>query len=257
MSNKIDYPLVWEKYAPVYDLMSRNNPSYEENIESLISLLDGWDLGESPKVIDIGAGTGNFIEAVQPVLPAKSEIFHLDFNPAMNKIAKQKYDRAGFANVNLQEDYVQRVEFPENHFDIIICVHALYAMHPQALVLGKMTRWLKPSGKMFLIDLGRKQDWFDWAWYIYRSMIKRSGLYVATREAISFFQVARQNYLLTKGQEAGAYATHTTEEFKRFLESSGLKVEKIGRCYRGYSDVAVCSREVNEKSVEILDVMEA
>jgi ubiquinone/menaquinone biosynthesis C-methylase UbiE len=257
LSNKIDYPLVWEKYAPVYDLMSRNNPSYDENIESLIKRLGGWDLGETPRVIDIGAGTGNFIEAFQPFLPAESEIVHLDFNPAMNKIAKKKYDQAGFANVNLVEDYIQRVDFPENHFDLIICIHALYAMHPQTLVLGKMTQWLKPTGKMFLIDLGRKQDWIDWAWYIYRSMIKRQGFYKATKEAINFVQVARQNYLLTKGQEAGAYATHTTEEFELFLESHGLKVEEIGRCYRGYSDVAICSRKKIEKKVELPIVMEA
>ncbi len=242
MTIESDYPVVWERYAPVYDLMSRNNPSYVENIQSLITELRARQLPPNARVIDVGAGTGNFLESIQPLLSPEAELVHLDFNKAMNDVAIGKYREKSFDNIQVVTEYVQRVDFPTNHFDVIICVHALYAMHPQRLVLEKMKDWLRPNGLLFIIDLGRTQNWSDWAWYIYKSMVRRMGFWKATYEARKFFEVARQNYLLRRGQSDGTYSTRTTEEFQEFLASVGLEIVRIGSCYRGYSDVAICSK---------------
>jgi ubiquinone/menaquinone biosynthesis C-methylase UbiE len=232
----------WDRYATAYDRMCRNNPSYAENLGHFLEVLDAWDLPAHPRVCDVGAGTGNYVCAMQQKMP-DAHYTHIDSNPTMNAIAQEKYDQAGLTNVEIVTEYVQRLEFPENHFDLIVCVHSLYAMQPQEIILAKLRRWMKPSGHLFMIDFGRKQDVFDWGRYLFSEMRRKQGTIKACLETVRMVNVTLQNRNTTLGQERGEYWTHSTAEFQEALLQAGLKVEHIESCYRGYSDMAICSKD--------------
>lgn len=231
----------WDAYAEHYDLMCELNPSYQDNLLSLATRLPKWNLPSDARVCDLGAGTGNYIHLLSRLIP-DATFTHVDFDKKMNEVAQQKYQSAEIDEVHVVKDYVQRVEFPKESFDLILCVNALYAISPQVQVLRKIHSWLNPDGKFFVIDFGRKQRVLDWTFYLFRESLKhhRVGTYV--KALLEGREVIKQNRRSTKGQITGRYWTHSTEDFGVTLEECGFEVEELFPCYRGYSDLAVCRK---------------
>ncbi len=221
--------------------MASLNPAYEANLELFRRVLEEQNFDAEIKVADVGAGTGNYICEMQAFYPQASYV-HIDSDSEMNRIAAQKYRARGFKNVELVEEYVQRLDIPAEEFDILICVHSLYAMNPQKLVLKKLYSWLKPGGALFMIDFGRRQNVVDWAFYILGEVAKRHGYVRAAREFLHFAKVSRENVNTTRGQDSGAYWTHSTEQFEEALMDTGFSVNEVAQCYRGYSDLAICRK---------------
>ena len=232
----------WDAYAEHYDQMCKFNPSYQENIEILLDLVRDWPLPKNAKVCDLGAGTGNYILAISKLRP-DVEFHHVDFDEKMNEAASLKYAEQGVANVHLLTQYVQECEFPDESFDLILCVNALYAINPQEEVLKKVKDWLKPKGRLFLIDFGRKQRTLDWTFYLFRESMKKhkAGEYV--RALINYREVFKQNRRTSKGQGTGRYWLHSTSEFGVALQRCGFRVLELYACYRGYADLAICRKK--------------
>lgn len=230
----------WGDYALRYDLMAEHNPAYQENIKLLMERLEGWSLPENAKICDLGAGTGNYIVELSRHLPS-AEFWHVDCDNAMIGYAKQKYQALGRTDINVVEDYIQRVDLPDDHFDLIICVNALYAMTPHESTLRSVARWLKPEGKFFVIDFGRKQRILDWGWYLLKNTIKARGVKSYAKFVLQSGEIVKQARNGTRFQTDGGYWLHSTQEFGKTLARSGFLVDDLFPCYRGYCDLAVCS----------------
>lgn len=230
----------WGAYATQYDLMCTHNDSYDENITQLLSYIKTLDLPENCNIADIGAGTGNFICKLGSVLPV-AHFTHIDANREMNQIALEKYSRSGLENVQIIESDLRQLSLNNPEFDLIICINALYAMPPQELILTKFRHWLSPTGKLYVIDLGRKMNSVDWGLHFLQQSIKQKRLLDYLRSFLKGREVIRQNQNVTVAQESGQYWMHDTETFGEKLESAGFKVETLEQCYRGYADLAICS----------------
>jgi ubiquinone/menaquinone biosynthesis C-methylase UbiE len=234
-----DNGIPWSDYATQYDLMTEMIPVYQENIERLRKLIRERGLSGPVRVCDLGAGTGNYISGIADLLP-EAQFTHVDFDPQMSAIAKAKYDAAG-VQVNMVQDYMQRVDFEPGSFDLVLCINALYAAAPQAVVLQRIRRWLVPDGLFFCIDFGRRQKPLDWTWYIIKNAIRERRI----RKLIGF--VANSRHVIKSArrgsayQEQGGYWMHSTEEFGQMMARAGFKVDTLDACYRGYADYAVCS----------------
>ena len=229
----------WDAYAEHYDQMCALNPAYQENIDLLLRRIPDWRLSENARICDLGAGTGNYIDAVSQLLP-KAEYVHVDFDTKMNEFALEKYKQSETLNVRVVQEYVQNIVFPKQSFDLVMCVNALYAISPQLEVLQKVRSWIKPGGRLFIIDFGRKQRTLEWAIYILRESIKSQTLGRYTRTLIESREVLKQNRRSTKGQTTGRYWLHSTNQFGETLQQCGYLVEELFPCYRGYADLAVC-----------------
>lgn len=231
----------WDAYATQYDLMAKYNPSYHENIGLLRDALAGWGLAPDASICDLGAGTGNYISALSRDLPG-ARYTHVDFDRVMNDIAREKYRKQGIDNVTILEEHVQRVDFADESFDLVICINALYAISPQVGILKKIKRWLKPDGVFFVIDFGRRNRMIDWSWYLLSNLVKDHGVVECAKFLLSSVEIIRQNNRGSKNQDEGAYWLHTTQEFGETLSEAGLRVEDLRPCYRDYCDLAVCRR---------------
>ena len=159
----------------------------------------------------------------------------------MNEIALSKYETLNLQNVRVIEEPVQRAEFAAGSFDLVICVNALYAMNPQELILAKLRGWIDPSGFLYVIDLGRRMDSWDWGRHFFKEAYKQKRLLSYLTDAVSRGrEVLRQNNMTRIAQETGQYWIHETDEFREALISAGFKIQEIEPCYRGYADRAVC-----------------
>jgi len=229
----------WKAYADKYDLMATNNPSYEENIQLALDHIQRRNLAQNANICDLGAGTGNYVLAINDILPNAS-FTHVDYDSEMCRIARKKYEMAQIENVDVVEDYAQRAKLQTAKYDLILCVNSLYAMNPVELTLRRIRSWLKPSGALFVIDFGAQNNVLDWGWYIFREISKRKGPYRALKTFLEGSEVIRQNQIGSRSQAAGEYWTHSEESFRDKLSECGFNIIHQSKCYRDYCDLAVC-----------------
>jgi len=235
LENQID----WKAYADKYDLMATNNPSYEENVHIALDQIRKRKLPRKANICDLGAGTGNYILALNSILPEASYT-HLDYDHKMCGIASDKYNKAELTNVEIVEEYVQRATLKVSHYDLIICVNSLYAMKPVELTLRRIKSWLKPSGSLFVIDFGAQNNVLDWGWYIFREISRKKGPFTALRTFVEGSEVIRQNQIGSRSQATGEYWTHSEQSFRDKLIECGFTIVDQSKCYRGYCDLAMC-----------------
>ena len=239
LKGELGHEIDWDAYATQYDLLARYNPSYAENIALMRQFILPELLDGDTQVLDVGAGTGNYICALAQDCP-KARFVHLDSDPVMNRIASTKYQAAGIEDVQLVCAPAQEADFEDGAFDLIICINALYAMPSRDEVLRKIRRWAKPDGLFFIIDFGRRTVMTDWARYILGHVIREKGLVECVKFLLGSAENIRQNRRGSKGQAQGVYWLHSTDEFKQALESAGFSVQHVQSCYRGYCDLALC-----------------
>ena len=231
----------WNAYAPQFDQLANLTPAYRENMLSLLELVRSSRLDDASHVLDLGAGTGNYILALSDILP-NARYFHVDYNPVMNVIAKNKYAANGVRKVTIIQDYIQRVHFLDESMDLIVCVNSLYSSSPQVPTLNRIFRWLKPGGIFFIIDFGRKQNIIDWGLHFLKIALRGRNIGDYFRFLLHGQQITRQAMAGRRAQIDGSYWLHSTEEFGSLLEKTGFSVEELKVCYRDYADLAVCKK---------------
>jgi len=242
----------WSRYASQYDDMVGFLPVYQDNIDSLLEALPSFELPENPRICDLGAGTGNFIIALQEVLP-DATFTHVDLDPVMNETARHKYAERDM-NVDIVEDYIQRIDFDAGAFDLIICVNALCHAAPQDITLRRMKRWLTKDGTLFVIDFGRPVRLMDWGWYIFSNAVSKIGFINYLKAVVRNRHTFIQNRRAKKGQSEGAMWTHSLKEFEATLSNAGFKLADSRQCYRGYCDFAICKPSISQSDTETLTV---
>lgn len=231
----------WTQYSTAYDLMADNNPEYQQILDRCQRHLSGCDPAGTTRVLDIGAGTGNFSLLAARTLPLAS-VVHLEPDPGMNSRLSAKRAALGLENLSLREQPVQDAEFPVASMDLIVCVHALYTMPDPRAQLCRLTSWLRPGGHAFLCDLGRALDVNDWRRFLFRHLLREKGPLRAISLVLRGRQVARQNHNIARLQRAGKYWLHTPAEFRAAVEQSGLLIEEQDVMYRGCSDLVLARK---------------
>jgi len=124
--------------------------------------------------------------------------------------------------------------------DLVICVHALYAMPRQEERLGDLRRLLRPGGWLYLIDLGRYMNVAEWRSYLFSHLKREHGLAGALRIFWQGREIGKQNKSILHAQVSGVYWTHTEAEIASSVTAAGFKILRQDSVYRGYSDLLVC-----------------
>lgn len=233
--------LSYAEYAKHFDQMCELLPVYQDNIDYLLDLVPKLELPDNPKICDLGAGTGNYICALSDVLP-NARYVHVDMDSNMNNRARKKYQERGLFNVEIVEDYIERINFPEGEFDLIVCVNALNTAPPQLPVLRRMRRCLRTDGTLFLIDFGRKQRVLDWGWYILTNTLRTHGMTKYIKAILENREALKQNRHAKKDQANGLMWTHTLKEFSALVTQAGFDIKTARTCYRGYCDLVVAKK---------------
>lgn len=97
---------------------------------------------ESPRVLDIGCGIGEYLATWQ-ALGWQGE--GVEINP---DVAATVRSRLG---IDVHAANVEELELPEAQFDLITMCHSLEHTHSPRLVLAHVRRWLKPSGRVLVM----------------------------------------------------------------------------------------------------------
>jgi drug/metabolite transporter (DMT)-like permease/ubiquinone/menaquinone biosynthesis C-methylase UbiE len=135
---KTNYNNNAEKYG---DFINNHRQS-EQKLHSKV-IID--TLPKKSKMLEIGCGNG-------PEKTTKNFIKHfdytgIDFSHSQINLAKQKYPKSDF----ICSDMI-KLEYPKNIFDVITGIYCLFLLpfKEQEQMIGKMYKWLKPNGYMYI-----------------------------------------------------------------------------------------------------------
>ncbi|MBF9060108.1 methyltransferase domain-containing protein [Rhodobacterales bacterium HKCCSP123] len=224
----------WTAYATAYDLLSEHNPAYRELLSDFRAFLTS--IKAPGLVYDIGGGTGNYAEIVARSFP-ESEIRFVEPDPGMVRVAQAKLATRG--NIRFETRSLEDLS-PAGTADLVICVHALYAMPNQQRRLADLRRLLRPGGLLYLVDLGREMNLSDWRRYLFTEISRKHGVRNAIRVFWRGRPIARANRAILEAQRHGIYWTHSGEEIATSVRAAGFEILRQLPVYRGYSDLLVC-----------------
>jgi len=106
------------------------------------------------KILDVGFGTGNFLQIISKNKTLKLE--GIDISSKMREIAKNKLKNK--AQLNLIP--IEKIHY-KNKFDYIFSTEAFHHYEDQNIAIKNMKRALKENGKLIIVDLdfGRILNW--------------------------------------------------------------------------------------------------
>ena len=110
-----------------------------------------WQMGRIPRreherALDLGCGTGPYLRLLAR---RADEVVGVDIAPAMIEEARRSLP-PGLKKVHLSVASVFDLPFPEDHFDIGVCIGVLEYFDDPAAVLRAAFRVIKPGGSIVL-----------------------------------------------------------------------------------------------------------
>ena len=148
------------KEAYVYDVFQRVAPGYDRankrisagqhlrwKREAVRMMAEG--LPESPKLLDIGCGTGDMLLLQAEACPS-AQITGLDFSPNMLEVARERVGNN--PQVELVQGNALALPFEDDSFDGATFAFALRNTADYAQALSEALRVLRPGGALVVID---------------------------------------------------------------------------------------------------------
>ncbi|MGY5852257.1 MAG: class I SAM-dependent methyltransferase [Candidatus Thorarchaeota archaeon] len=107
----------------------------------------------SPRILDVGVGTGNNLPLLIEKYPDYETIVGIDFTPAMLTRAKHRVKQNGWDNIRLLHgDAREMTSYFDESFDLIISTYSLSIIPNSPLVLKEMSKLLPSGGYLMLLD---------------------------------------------------------------------------------------------------------
>lgn len=110
----------------------------------------------SGSVLEIAPGPGFNFKHYKNI----DKLTAVDLSPKMIESAKKKWE----TDFNKEADFIvadlESMNFPENSFDSVISTCSLCAYNNPVEVLNKLSKWCKPSGKIYLLEHGLSDNMF-------------------------------------------------------------------------------------------------
>lgn len=243
--------IFWNFYAFCYDSLLELNP-YREMLSEAVRQLE---LKPGEKILNAGCGTGNFEMLIAGNNP-QTEIVAVDFSESMLKRAKKKCKK--FGNVKFQKlDLNNNLPFPDQEFDKIVSINALYALENPEKTIQELGRVLKNGGILVLItpkkgcsaplilkahhhknesnESWRGDSFLKWIRLVFRA-------FGVSKTAFKFILVAIFNRRLFKTMKVFESA-----ELKELLKQNNLEPVFNQLIYGDQNILIVAKRRSNEK----------
>ena len=155
---------------------SRVNPRYMEKLYSFYCPFYDWIFGKllgpgrrqsfkylsrrpNQRILEIGVGPGSTLE----FYPPKTELVGIDISAAMIEEARKKAANLnGGSRFHLQVMDAANLQFPDDHFDVVMAAYVITTVQDPHRVCGEILRVVKPGGQIIAINHTRSQNGSLW-----------------------------------------------------------------------------------------------
>lgn len=122
------------------------------------------DACETPRVLDVACGTGDFSIAIAKAV-RKGEVIGVDISKEMLEVMRQKVLKNKLESMISQEmGDGEALRFPEGSFDRVVNAFGIRNFEDRDKGLREALRVLKPGGRLVILELSRPQNkiirWF-------------------------------------------------------------------------------------------------
>ncbi len=207
-SSSVEVKKYYDKKASSYDDYSKQLWSrlYDEVTWNLIKPYVPTD--SKALVFDAAGGTGKWS---LPIAKRGPRVILGDFSIGMLSRAREKIAREGLQwRVETRECDLRKLDFPDCTFDLVFCEHALCFVKEQEVVIRELARVLKKGCPLIVSGQNR---------YVLALLTLQQD----PRYALSMLSSRAQPVMR---ESLNVYAL-SLDEFRRLLETNGLKVEKL------------------------------
>ena len=128
----------WKKWWKTIEQFSQ---IVTDNLTELV------DIKPDQQVLDIATGIGEPALTVAKIVGDNGKVIAADVSSQMLSIARDRANRLGLNNVEFQESDAEKLDFPESHFDAIVCRWGLMFLPDVDTTLKSILRMLVPGGK--------------------------------------------------------------------------------------------------------------
>lgn len=138
-----------ERVRAIYDATAAH---YDREIASSEKMFFGdgraWACSLAQgQVLEIAIGTGRNL----PFYVADVELTGIEISPAMLELARQRASSLG-REVELIAGDAQKLPFPDQHFDTVVCTLALCSIPDQRQAVAEVERVLRPGGRFVALE---------------------------------------------------------------------------------------------------------
>ncbi len=111
-------------------------------------------LSEGATVLDVGCGTGaSALPAAERVGPS-GRVIGIDLAEELLRRARTKAVMRGLDNVEFHAGDMERLGYPDGHFDAVVCVFALFFAPDMERQLAELWRMVRPGGQLAVTTWG-------------------------------------------------------------------------------------------------------
>jgi ubiquinone/menaquinone biosynthesis C-methylase UbiE len=187
-----------------------DKPALRFFVNSADHLAAALGLNGNERLLDVATGTGANALALARRLPS-GHVTGIDFSAGMLQQARAKAERAALRNVDFVEMDMQRLEFPDNSFDVTTCAFGIFFVEDMETQLKHIASKVAPGGKV------AATGFYDTAFQpLAELLFRRLDLYGVERPAFSWKRIS------------------TEEKFAALFEKSGLGDVSVQRKNAGY-----------------------
>ena len=181
----------YDRWACTYDRQVNPLIMLEENITLEV-------IGEvrGKRILDLGCGTGRYCALLAE---RGASVVGLDPSPQMLAYAKQK--AATLGNIDLRDGTIDNMDFPSDHFDLVVSALAFSHLPDLKSTLQACVRVLKNGGRIIISDIHP-----FWP--------------VSGHDYVEFFDETGQEYRIPQ-------YPHLFEEYWQLFRKLGLQIEEI------------------------------
>lgn len=105
--------------------------------------------GHQGRVLEVGVGTGLSLPHYQPHL----DVTGIDVSPHMLNKARNKVHKRQMKHVSgIHEMDARKLDFPDNHFDVVVAMYLISVVPDPEIVINEMARVCKVGGEVVMVN---------------------------------------------------------------------------------------------------------
>jgi ubiquinone biosynthesis O-methyltransferase len=144
--------------------------NYEQSLRARV-VLGSLDIKDGERVLDIGCGNARDILYIART--GAQQVVGVDISDGMVLVAKEELEANKFENILLQVGDVTALDFPDCHFDKVLCSEVIEHVPDVNKAFVEMRRVLKPGGRL-VISTPNKVSWYGFERYwIWEKLLRR------------------------------------------------------------------------------------